>query len=125
MNFYKGEGERGAFTLYVETAGGLYCEIHHPSGDISNMYRVGDQYPIERVTAQFDVEPVETDDISTLFGVKGQIIDTLEAADGSLSTDDVHDAIDAESPNTTYGSLKHLSWDDIIERESAREWSKT
>lgn len=124
MNFYKAEGDSG-YTLYVETIDSLYCEVHHPSGDISDVMEVSEQYSIERIKGQLGAEPIAKDETGGLFGVKGQILDMLESSDDGLTIEEMNERIERGSLNTIYGAAKHLRWDDLVENDLATgKWRK-
>jgi hypothetical protein len=122
-DFYKATGDSAGHTLYAETDESIYCQITHPSGKVGDVQELSDNWPIERVTGQLGAVAIEPDEIVGLFSVKGQILDTLEQAENELSTQEVHDSIDEDSKQTTYGALKHLSWDGVIERHGPYTWS--
>lgn len=88
MILYKADGEsEDAFTLYADTGDSLYCEIHHPSGDVGDVQVVSDDYPIERIKGQFGAEQIEPDEIGGLFGVKAYLLALIEGAGGEASTE--------------------------------------
>lgn len=64
MQLYKATGTNG-FTLYAETSDAVYCEIHYPSGDVGSVQQLGGGWPIERIKAQFNVEPIDSVDVES------------------------------------------------------------
>jgi len=110
MKLYKECGKYGHFTLYAETENNVYCEIHH-SGDTGDVRQLDYEIPT-------NAEEISPDQISGLFAIKAQILETLESADGEMSIDEVTEVV-GENANSVYGSLKHLTWDGVIERTSS------
>lgn len=127
MKLYKADGDLdGAFILYAETDENVYCEIHHPSGDVGSVHLLGDAWPIERVTGQLGAEQVTDAEIAgpaPLFAVKAEILGTLESH-GPLSFDELACQLATTSDgdkNTAYGSVKHLLWDGVVDYDNAME----
>ena len=63
MEYYKAEGDSG-HTVYLDTGHEVWCEIYHPSGNVSEVSKLDDSWPIERVIGQLGAEPAPNETLS-------------------------------------------------------------
>lgn len=124
VDYYKAEGNADAYTLYANTGDSLFSEIHYPSDDVGDVHELGASWSVNRIIGQFDADQINPSKIDGLFGIKGEILAVLESTDEQLTTDEIHEQISEDSVNNTYGSLKHLNWDGVIERHGPSTWSR-
>jgi hypothetical protein len=123
VDYYRAENNEDAYTLYADTGDSLFFEIHYPSDDVGDVHKLGASWSVNRIIRQFDADHISPREIDGLFRIKGEILAVLESTDEQLTTDEIHEEISEDSVNNTYGSLKHLTWDSVIERHGSSTWS--